>query len=106
MQWYVIHYLDDFLFLGKQKLQACYNTVQVFKQICQELGVPIIHNKTEGPCTKLTFIGLGIDTINYTIFIPDDKSIELQEKLTYVLNAKKVTLREMRSLVGSLNFFW
>lgn len=101
----IIHYLDDFLFIGKQKSQTCYNTVQVFQQTCQKLGVLINHNKIQGPCTKLTFLGLGIDTINYTMFIPDDKSIELKKKLTYVLNAKKVTLREIQALVGSLNCF-
>lgn len=67
------------------------------------LGVPINHNKTQGPCTKITFFDLGIDTINYTICIPDGKSIQLQEKLNYALNAKKGYFK--RNAVSSMPSF-
>lgn len=94
-------YLFDILtilysFMGEKKLQACFNLVQVLKQTCQELMCfPINHNITQSHCTMLAFlaIGLGIGTIDNTLFIIDDKSSELQNKLAYALSANNVTLR-------------
>ncbi|XP_048757041.2 uncharacterized protein LOC130046337 isoform X1 [Ostrea edulis] len=101
----IIHYLDDFLFVGKPLSDHCYNLSLVFRQTCRAIGVPINDKKTEGPTTKLTFLGLGIDTISQTIFIPEQKYIELKQALVYLSSSKKVTLTQMQSLCGSLKFF-
>lgn len=39
-----------------------------------------------------------------TMPLPQDKLIELKEKITVALNAKKISLKDMQSLLGSLNF--
>lgn len=52
----------------------------------------------------MTFLALEIDTIERLIGIPKDKLLEVMEKLEFTLNKKKITLRELQSLVGSLNF--
>ncbi|XP_056008909.1 uncharacterized protein LOC130051257 [Ostrea edulis] len=101
----LIHYLDDFLFVGKQNTSQCLDIANNFQATCEELGVPINHKKTQGPTTRLCFLGLGIDTVAQTIFIPDNKIQELQSKLHALVALKKVTLKEMQSLCGSLNFF-
>jgi hypothetical protein len=41
--------------------------------IIQELGVPLADNKTVGPTTLLTFLGLLIDTVNMIVKITVDK---------------------------------
>lgn len=101
----IIHYLDDFLFVGEQNTLQCSKLAEMFMLTCSELGVPINDKKTEGPCTRLSFLGLGIDTIDKVIFIPDNKVAELRSKLSSITSSKKVTLKEMESLCGSLNFF-
>ena len=62
-------------------------------------------DKSVGPTTNLTFLGLGIDSVKQVIFIPEDKSLELKEKLKHLQSRSKVTLAELQSLCGSLNFF-
>jgi hypothetical protein len=57
------HYLDDFIFAGANGSGNCALLMDVFKNICQELGVPLADNKTVGPTTLLTFLGLLIDTV-------------------------------------------
>ena len=52
----------------------------------------------------MTFLGFEIDTIERVIRIPKDKLLVVREKLEFTLNKKKTTLRELQSLVGSLNF--
>jgi hypothetical protein len=75
-----------------------------FKSICSNFGIPLAEEKTEGPKTILTFLGIVIDTDKMVIRIPDQKIIELRNLLLNVLQRRKVTLRELQSLVGSLNF--
>ena len=98
------HYLDDFLFAGKAETEDCKFLMSVFRQVCNELGVPIAEEKTVGPTCVLIFLGLEIDTEKMVIRIPADKLDEVREKLLFVLNRNKVTLRELQSLVGLLNF--
>ena len=53
----------------------------------------------------MTFLGLGIDTLNNTIFIPESKALELKHKLVSLLSKNKTTLKDLQSLCGSLAFF-
>ena len=52
----VDHYLDDFLFAGRNH-KSCVDLMNTFKQICQELGVPLAEDKSFGPTYKLVFLG-------------------------------------------------
>lgn len=64
-------------------------------------GVPLSKEKTEGQSSCLSFLGLDIDTVNQSIFVPSDKVVELQEHIMEVQDKKKTTLQ---SLAGSLAF--
>ena len=59
-----LHYLDDFLLLGPT--------------ICEELGLPVAPEKTESPCTALTFLGIEIDTVDCQLRLPQEKLWDLQ----------------------------
>lgn len=99
------HYLDDFIFAGTKDTFTCHHLMSYFSGTCQELGVPIAQDKTVGPVTVLTFLGLELDTNNMLIRIPGNKLQELLELLRYVSTKKKITLKELQSLTGALNFF-
>ena len=45
----IIHILDDFLIID-QSLSHCGSQLVLFLNLCNELGVPIAHEKTAGPC--------------------------------------------------------
>ena len=100
----LLHYLDDFLFGGKKDTNDCTFIMSVFMDKMQLLGVPIASDKTEGPTTKLSFLGLELDSEEMTIRIPMGKIAEIRQKIVSMLARKKCTLREMQSLIGSLNF--
>ena len=99
----IVHYLDDFLFVGASYAE-CARSLQSFRVVCQRFGVPIAQEKTEGPATNLTFLGLAIDTVARQIQIPTDKQVALQNTIVSVLDQKKITLRNLQSLLGRLNF--
>lgn len=100
----ILHYLDDFLFMGKSDTNQCSYNLNVFLQTCFELGVPIANEKTEGPKTKISFLGLEIDTVSMLVRIPQSKVLEIVDKIKSLLSKKKATLKEIQSLNGSLNF--
>ena len=70
--------------------------------VFEDVGLPIAPSKLEGP-TKLTFLGIEIDTITMTIRLPAGKLAALQEMIRSWLGRKSCTHRELESLVGSLS---
>lgn len=100
----IVHYLDDFLLVGSADSSDCTKLMYQFLELCEYLGVPIAPEKTQGPSNCLEFLGLGIDFVQGTIFVPKEKRDELLGKIKYVLGSKKVTNKELESLEGSLAF--
>ena len=41
--------------------------------LCETLGVPVAPGKTEGPSTKLVFLGIEIDTRSMVLRLPPPK---------------------------------
>lgn len=99
-----IHYLDDFLLAGRPGTLDCTTLMSGFISICADLGVPLAQEKTIGPTTVLSFLGLEINTNNMTVQIPHDKLCQLNAELVSMLNKNKVTLKQLQKLTGLLNF--
>ena len=68
-----IHYLDDFLTMGPPASSTCQRNLDIFTQLCKDLGVPLAVEKIEGPSTSLTFPGITLDTERMEIRLPDEK---------------------------------
>ena len=96
------HILDDFLMVtphtGAAKLRLAR-----FQFICKKLGVPLSEEKTEwGTC--LTFLGILLDTIRMQASLPEDKLKKCRDLITRYLCEKKITVKQLESLTGVLNF--
>ena len=100
----VDHYLDDFFFAGSPLCSECSELMSQFQDICTELGIPIAVEKTQLPTTCLTYLGYELDTIEMKIRIPPEKVLQILQKVKDALAMKKVTLKELQSLTGSLQF--
>ncbi|XP_053403684.1 uncharacterized protein LOC123554801 [Mercenaria mercenaria] len=99
----LIHYLDDFLG-GEKGYESCKSLMLLFETIMNKLGVPLADEKTEGPLKVIVFLGLELDSDKMEIRIPIVKIDEVIQKIEFILSKNSVTLREMQSLIGSLNF--
>ena len=93
----IIHYLDDFLLVGKARYPCCWHALDTFHQVCAQLGVPIAKDKTVEPTTRLTFLGIEFDTVGMTLRLPQDKLTELQRRIQETLHISKTTLRDLQS---------
>lgn len=100
----MLHILDDFLFLGPPDSPICNLSLHQFMSMCAVLGVPIKGKKTEGPSTTLVFLGIELDTVNMEARLPEEKIVKIQNALHSAKRRKKMTLRELQSLIGLLNF--
>ena len=100
----LVHYLDDFLFGGPEDTPVCQMMLDTFSDICEELGVPIASEKSVGPVTSLKFLGLVIDTVEMVVRIPQDKLLKLKSLLEPILLNKKITHKDLESVVGLMAF--
>ena len=98
------HYLDDFIFAGPCDTDACLALMQQFIDLCRELNLPIATEKTVWPCTCLTYLGYQLDSVSLEIKMPKEKVQVLLELIESTLGRKRIKLREMQSLTGSLAF--
>ena len=100
---FLIHYLDDF-FLANRTKNGCRADMDVFLKICRELGVPIAEDKTEGPATRIVYLGIEIDTEAMTLRLPSDKLKKVKDLIKEWSGGRKCTKRELLSLIGFLAF--
>ena len=101
----IIHYLDDYAACDKQ-VQGAKSILDKSLSLFASLGVPIAENKIEGPSTSIKFLGLEVDTVAMLVKIPVDKLQNLRSSIDALLHrqGKKITLRELQSMIGKLNF--
>ncbi|KAM9330484.1 uncharacterized protein PAF06_014162 [Gastrophryne carolinensis] len=100
----VTHYLDDFLCVGPAGTRICHLLLSTMLDVFGVFGVPVAHDKTEGPATVMKFLGIEIDTVGRVCRLPRDKIEDLVGGLEGALGVKKVTLVQLQSLLGKLNF--
>lgn len=82
----------------------CQTQLDIFLSLCKYLGIPIAPEKTCGPLTTLSFAGIELDTVQSEARLPQDKLNKCTQLISQFLHRKMVTLLELQSLIGLLNF--
>lgn len=98
------HVLDDFFFIGPANSASCLRDLNNFIKLCDKIGIPLKQEKTVSPTNIITIYGIEVDSIQLECRLPQDKIAKIKEKLEAFSRKKKVTLRELQSLIGLLNF--
>ena len=70
---FLLHYLDDFLTLGPPASPVYHNNLQTCVQLFKKLGLPLHPDKLEGPATRLTILGIELDSEKLQAPLPADK---------------------------------
>ncbi len=99
---YLAHFLDDFITLGAPETTECSTNLSLLVAICNILNLPLAVEKSEGPCTSITFLGIELDTIKLELHLPENKLACLQTLLKWV-SFKFCKKRDLESLVGQLH---
>lgn len=82
----------------------CSNALNTFLELANSLGVPIKSEKTQAPTTCIVIYGIEIDSRKMVARLPEEKIDKIVGLLGEFKVKKKVTLRELQSLIGLLNF--
>ena len=100
---YLLHYLDDFLFIGCPYSGEATRAQDIATSVFRDLGVPVADHKTEGPATRVTFLGFQIDTLTGQLSLPQDKLTRLKLLVQEWCGRTSCTRRELESLLGHLS---
>ena len=98
----IFHYIDDFVLLGAPESEQCAVGLTTFIQSCETLGCLIAPDKTEGPTTKLTVLGIKFDSKAIEMRLPVEKLQRIQEILSEWPAKRSCRRKELESLVGLL----
>lgn len=99
----VIHYVDDFLIVTQSKEEA-QRALSAALALCEQLGLPVSPEKTEGPAQRLTFLGVELDTVAMTVALPQKKLLELRELMCEWVERRRGSVRELQRVRGKLQF--
>ena len=101
----VIHYSDDFLMFSEPFIYQALRELGQFRDTFQRLNIPIAEDKIAGPAPQVPYLGIDIDTENFTISIPHDKITETMSKMYIWCTRRTCTQVQLQSLVGKFTFF-
>jgi hypothetical protein len=99
----IVHVLDDFLILDRNG-RGCGHKLKHFTDMCATIGIPIAPDKTHAPDTTMTFLGYELDTRKMEVRLPTEKLDQCQALIRECLRRPKMTLRELQTIIGTLNF--
>ena len=100
---HIVKVLDDFLLIGESR-ELCQHALDSFTHLAHRINLPLAAHKTEGPTQCLTFLGIQIDTLKGELSIPQGKIIKYTSDILAALKTESVTLKELQSLTGKLQF--
>ena len=97
------HILDDFIFLSPSE-QVCQHYLQQFFSLAELLSIPVNHKKTVMPSTRVIIHGIEVDTVLMQARLPQDKREAAITLVRAYRRRRKVTLRELQSVIRTLAF--
>ena len=100
---HVTKILDDFFFTGPS-YASCLHSLHTFRALCDQLGIPLAEEKTVGPTKQIVFLGIELDSVAMIARLPIDKLHNYSEEVQHLATQRKVTLRDLKSTIGKLQF--
>ena len=98
------NYLDDYFIAGPANSKVCHNNLRLAISVFDKLGIPLAPEKVVSPCSTLTYLGIVIDSEKMELRLPDDKMSDLSDLLASFKVTRKITKRDLLSLIGKLSF--
>ncbi len=95
--------LDDFLFVLIKKGE-CQGNLEIFLQLCEEADISTAPHKTIGPDMILVFLRVELDTLKMMARLPREKLEKYRDNVTGTISQKNVTLNELQSIIGQLQY--
>eukprot|EP00741_Cyanophora_paradoxa_P007929 tig00000133_g7669.t1 len=95
-------YVDDIFLIGQAGTGECRRYIDVLLEVCADLGIPLAPHKLEGPGTRLTFLGIELDSLAMVARLSPERLADLEAKLAEWATRSHASAGQLRSLAGSL----
>ena len=99
----ITHYLVDYIFVGSANDSSCLNSLLSFGNLAQDIGIPLTEGKRCPPSTCQIVYGINIDTTTMQLRLSADKLAKAISSVNTVVNCRKISLRNVLSLIGLLS---
>ena len=96
----VTNYVDDII--GHSLVRKSHDSYQNLRILLTELGFDISEKKVVKLATKVTCLGVDIDTEKFTVSMPPDKVAEILLECRSWAHKQHFTKRQLQSLLGKL----
>lgn len=97
------YYIDDSL-LEADCVEKCFNQSQIIISMMSDLGFYINYEKSSLiPSTRVVYLGHLIDSVEFKVYLPDEKIEKILKACSDVLTAiscEKLTIRNVAHLIG------
>ena len=100
----ILHYLDDLFTAGPKQSHICEQSQQKMLTLCESLGTTVKPSKVIGPTTRISFLGIFIDSMTWTASVSEERKEEIQQELQHMTKCHTCTKCHMLSLIGKLSF--
>jgi hypothetical protein len=100
----LVFYLDDILLGGRAGTDECAKAFERVRELAAKLGIVLHPTKWEAPTTRLTFLGIGIDSERMVVFVPEAKRAKANGLLATILGSRRASVHQMQELTGLLQF--
>ncbi|KAM4038547.1 uncharacterized protein ACNLHF_016903 [Anomaloglossus baeobatrachus] len=95
----LVHYLDDFLCVGTADSAQCAGILATVEWVADRFGVPLAPEKTVGPTTSLSFLGIVIDSVAWEVRLPEDKVAALKDEVCITVNLMSVIVVNLLAII-------
>jgi Reverse transcriptase (RNA-dependent DNA polymerase) len=98
-----VRYLDDFLYIGSTPSEVAANMLSA-EQILFDFGLRVNGKKTVDATQRIVFLGIELDSLSCSIACSRERIDELINLIDQTLGQSKITMSQLRTLVGKFSF--
>jgi hypothetical protein len=98
-----VRYLDDFLYIGESSEEVTVN-MQLAEQIITSFGLRVNAKKTLTATQRIVFLGIELNSVSCTIACTRERIDELVNLIDQCVAQPKITMAQLRTLVGKFSF--
>lgn len=82
-------------FIKADTFDACVSALYMLIALLRKLEFNINWNKVVDPTTKLTFLGIEIDSVEMCLRLPEEKLIQIRQELAIFQHRKRATKKQL-----------
>lgn len=96
-------YIDDFICMSLVK-DVCMQAMNTLISLLRKLGLPVNWQKMVDPTQCITYLGVEVDSTRMELRLPADKLSKIRNHLDKACSKRRLSKRQLQSLIGLLNF--